>query len=131
MFTSFFYGTEACPITSLEFTVNKVLYKIFGAMSKDSYGEICKYFGIDKVEESIRHRQEKFVKRYSGYQGRNRWGIGGGPDPQLFGGPQLLTQCFCRGVHRQASRVNSVYNTEEERRHSSYYYCRYYPRNCK
>ena len=36
-------------------------YKIFGAMSKDSYGEICKYFGIDKVEESIRHRQEKFV----------------------------------------------------------------------
>ena len=36
-------------------------------MSKDSYGEICKYFGIDKVEESISHRQEKFVKRYSGY----------------------------------------------------------------
>ena len=26
---------------------------------QDSYGEICKYFGIDKVEESIRHRQEK------------------------------------------------------------------------
>ena len=52
---------------SLEFTMNKVLYKIFGAMSKDSYDEICKYFGIDKVEESISHRQEKFVKRYSGY----------------------------------------------------------------
>ena len=47
--------------------MNKVLYKIFGAMSKDSYGEICKHFGIDKVEESIRHRQEKFVKTYSGY----------------------------------------------------------------
>jgi len=67
-----FYGTEARPITSadkhsLEFTMNKVLYKIFGAMSKESYGEICKYFGIDKVEESIRHRQEKIVKRYSGY----------------------------------------------------------------
>ena len=67
-----FYGTEACPITSadkhsLEFTINKVLYKIFGAMSKDSYGEICKHFGIDKVEESIHHRQENFVKRYSGY----------------------------------------------------------------
>jgi len=67
-----FYSTEACPITSadkhsLEFTMNKVLYKIFGAMSKDSYGGICKYFGIDKVEESISHRQEKFVKRYSGY----------------------------------------------------------------
>jgi len=67
-----FYGTEACPITSadkysLEFTMNKVLYKIFGAMSKDSYGEICKYFGIDKVEKSIRHRQKKIVERYSGY----------------------------------------------------------------
>jgi len=67
-----FYGTEACSITSadkhsLEFTTNKVLYKIFGAMSKDSYGESCKYFGIDKVEEPIRHRQEKFVKRYSEY----------------------------------------------------------------
>ena len=67
-----FYGTEACPITSadkhsLEFTINKVLYKIFGAMSKDTYGEICKYFAIDKVEESISHRQEKFVKTYSGY----------------------------------------------------------------
>ena len=63
-----FYGTEACPITSadkhsLEFTMNKVLYKIFGAMSKDSYGEICKCVGIDKVEESIRHRQEKNLLR--------------------------------------------------------------------
>ena len=67
-----FYGIEACPTTSAdkhspEFTMNKVLYKIFGAMSKDFYGEICKYFGIDKAEESIRHRQEKIVKRYSGY----------------------------------------------------------------
>ena len=29
--------------------MNKVLYKIFGAMSKDSYGKIYKYFGIYKV----------------------------------------------------------------------------------
>jgi len=43
--------------------MNKVLYKIFGVMSKDSYGEICKYFGIDKVEELIRHRQEKTLLR--------------------------------------------------------------------
>ena len=42
--------------------MNKVLYNTFGAISKDSYGEICKYFGIDKVEKSISHRQEKFVK---------------------------------------------------------------------
>jgi len=45
--------------------MNEVLYKIFGATSNDSYGEICKYLGIEKVEESIRHRQENFVKRYS------------------------------------------------------------------
>ena len=51
---------------SLEFTMNKVLFQIFGAMSKDSYVEICKYFGINKVEESIRHLQEKFLNRYSG-----------------------------------------------------------------
>ena len=59
-----FYGTETCPVTSadkhsLEFTMNKVLYEIFDAMSKDSYSEICKYFGIDKIEESIRHRHEE------------------------------------------------------------------------
>ena len=32
-------------------------------MSKDSYGKICRYFGIDKVEESISHRQEKNLLR--------------------------------------------------------------------
>jgi len=36
-------------------------------MSKDSYGEMCNYFGIDKVKESIHRREEKFVKRYSEY----------------------------------------------------------------
>ena len=41
----------------------EVLYKIFDAMSKESYGEICKYFGIDEVED----RQKTFVQRYSGY----------------------------------------------------------------
>jgi len=42
--------------------MNKVWYKIFGAMCKDSYGEMCKYFGIVKVEESIGHRQKKIVQ---------------------------------------------------------------------
>ena len=27
-----------------------------------------------------------------------------------------MTQRFCRGVHRQASRVNSAYNTEERKK---------------
>jgi len=38
-----------------------VLFKIFGAVFKDSCGEICEYFGIDKVEEWIGHRQEKII----------------------------------------------------------------------
>ena len=42
-------------------------YSVGTICSKDSCGEICKYFGIDKVEESIRHRQEKLFNRYSGY----------------------------------------------------------------
>jgi len=42
--------------------MNKVLCKIFGATSKDSYGETCKYFDIDKIEESIRHSQENLLR---------------------------------------------------------------------
>jgi len=51
-------GCPACNLSAME-----VLYKIFDAMSKESYGEICKYFGIDEVED----RQKTFVQRYSGY----------------------------------------------------------------
>ena len=29
---------------SLEFAVNRALFKIFGALSKDTYKDICKYF---------------------------------------------------------------------------------------
>jgi len=36
------YGTDVCPMNSadrhsLQFTINKIVYKIFGAMSKDIY----------------------------------------------------------------------------------------------
>jgi len=49
------YGTEVCPTNSadrhsLQFTVNKIVYKIVGALSKDFYSEICVHFGIDTVE---------------------------------------------------------------------------------
>jgi len=45
------YGTEACPVNSavrhsLQFALNRALFKIFGALSKDTYQDICKYFGI-------------------------------------------------------------------------------------
>jgi len=35
-------------------------------MPKDFRGEICNYFGIDNVEESLRYRQKKVINRYSG-----------------------------------------------------------------
>jgi len=49
------YGIDVCPTKStdrqsLQFTVNRIIYNIFGAMTKDSYCEICEYFGIPTVE---------------------------------------------------------------------------------
>jgi len=43
--------TQLIDITQLQFTINKTVYKIFRAMSKDLYSdEICVHFGIDSVE---------------------------------------------------------------------------------
>jgi len=44
------YGTEACSTNSavrhsLDFAFNKVLFKIFGALSNDTYRNICNHFG--------------------------------------------------------------------------------------
>jgi len=48
------YGTDVCPMNSadrhsLQFTINKIVYKIFGAMSKDLYVEISAHFGIESM----------------------------------------------------------------------------------
>jgi len=45
--------------------MNRVLFKIFGAMAKDSYLEISSHFGIYSLEQSIALRGDKFVKKYS------------------------------------------------------------------
>jgi len=50
------YGTEACPINSamrhsLQFALNRTLFKIFGALPKDTYKDICKYFGMGPMDE--------------------------------------------------------------------------------
>jgi len=63
------YGTEVCPMNSadrqsLQFTVNKLLFTIFGAMSKDTYSEVSKYFGIEPLEEVIGVRRDKFIGGY-------------------------------------------------------------------
>jgi len=68
------YGTDACPTNatvenSLEFALNRALFKIFGALSKDTYRDICKYFGIYSIEEQITVRQRKFMVRYHASDG--------------------------------------------------------------
>ena len=49
---------------SLQFTINKIVYKIFGAMSKDLYIEISGHFGIESVENLIADRRNRFINRY-------------------------------------------------------------------
>ena len=49
---------------SLQFSVNKIIYKIFGAMAKDSYGEISEYLEVPYVEQLITNRHDRFLNRY-------------------------------------------------------------------
>ena len=63
------YGTNVCPMNSadrhsLQFTINKIVYKIFGAVSKDLYIEINAHFGIESVENSVASRRNRFINRY-------------------------------------------------------------------
>jgi len=45
-------------------TINKIIHKIFGAMSKDLYIEISAHFGIESVEKMIADRRNRFINRY-------------------------------------------------------------------
>jgi len=63
------YGNDVCPMNSayrhsLQFTINKIMYKIFGAMSKGLYIEISAHFGIESVENLIADRRNRFINRY-------------------------------------------------------------------
>jgi len=49
---------------SLQFTIIKIVYKIFGAMSKDLYIKISAHFGIESVENLIANRGTRFINRY-------------------------------------------------------------------
>ena len=69
MLTSSYVLLDACSTNSadrqsLQFTVDKIIYKIFGPMAKDSYCEIDEYFGIPTVEHLITNRHDKFRSRY-------------------------------------------------------------------
>ena len=59
------YGIDVCPTNSadrqsLQFTVNRIIYKIFGAVTKDSYCEIS----IPTVEQLINNRHDRFLNRF-------------------------------------------------------------------
>ena len=52
--------TYSADLQSLQFTMNKILFKIFGAMSKEMFREISKCFGINPLEEGISARRINF-----------------------------------------------------------------------
>ena len=55
--------TNSAVRHSLDFAVNKVVFKILGTLSKDTYRDESNYFGIWPIEEQISTRQCKFVLR--------------------------------------------------------------------
>jgi len=62
------HGTDVCPMNSaarhsLQFAINKIVYNIFGAMSKDACIEISAHFGIESVENLVANRRNRFINR--------------------------------------------------------------------
>ena len=65
-----YYGTDVCPVTSaikhsLDFVMSRIIYKIFGVMSKEESAEVCRYFGLWSASEIVHSRQSKFMTSYS------------------------------------------------------------------
>jgi len=63
------YGTEVCPVNaadlqSIQFTINRVIIKLFGTMTRNCYQEVSNYFGINTAKELIHNRFEKFRISY-------------------------------------------------------------------
>ena len=49
---------------SLEFAFNKILFKIFDTLSKDTYRDICSYFRLCSIEDMVSTRQSRFTLKY-------------------------------------------------------------------
>ena len=49
---------------SKRYTMNKIVYKIFGAMSKDLHCEISAHLGIESVENLVANRRNRFINRH-------------------------------------------------------------------
>ena len=63
------YGIEVCPtnaadLQSMQFTINRVIIKLFGTMSQNYYQVVSNYFGISTVKELIHNRFEKLRISY-------------------------------------------------------------------
>ena len=43
---------------------NKIFFKVFGAISIDSYRYIYECFGIDNADQFIRKHQDKFINKF-------------------------------------------------------------------
>jgi len=59
------YGIEACPVNttdlrSLEFTVKRIMIKIFRTYDNDIIGRCMTYFGFPVVRAVVERRQKNF-----------------------------------------------------------------------
>jgi len=59
---------QVCPTNladrhSLQFTINKIVYKIFGLCERLIHNEICVHFGIDSVENLVANWRNRFNVR--------------------------------------------------------------------
>ena len=63
------YALEACPLNktqlrSLEFTLNRVLMKVFRTTSMDVIAECRYWFGLLEMETLIAKRKQRFMTKY-------------------------------------------------------------------
>jgi len=63
------YALEACPVNktqlrSLEFTLNRVLMKVFRATSMDAIAECRYWFGLLEIKTLIAKRKQRFMAKY-------------------------------------------------------------------
>ena len=63
------YALEACPVNktqvrSLEFTLNRVLMKVFRPTSMDVIAKCRYWFGLLEMETLIAKRKQRFMAKY-------------------------------------------------------------------
>jgi len=63
------YGLEACPVNatetrSLDFTVNRILMKIFRTYSIEIIAECQLFFAFPPVHQLVRNRKTRFLRKY-------------------------------------------------------------------